>query len=487
MSRINLEMLTLRGAAAELRRGAFTSTELVAALLSAARRRNPDLNAYVWLDEADALKQAEAADAALAAGRPGALLGVPLAIKDNISITGQPCTCASEILVGYRAPFDATVIERLRAAGALFVGRTNMDEFALGSTTEATVYGPTCNPAAAGHVAGGSSGGSAAAVAGGIALGALGSDTGGSIRQPASFCGCVGLKPSYGRVSRFGAVACASSLDQIGPLTRDVRDAALLLGVMAGQDPRDSTSLDQPVGDYLAACGGGLKGLRLGLPREYFVAGINPEVEKRVREAAERCRALGAEIVDVSLPHAPYAVATYYIVMTAEVSANLARFDGIRYGKRAPEATTTEEMYSLTRARYLGGEVKRRILLGTYVLSSGYYEAYYLRALKARTLVRRDFEEVFKSCDALLSPVSPTPAYPAGAGERDPLSLYLGDIYTLSANLAGICGLSVPCGVTSAGLPVGLQVLGPDFAEERILRIAAAYEADRERRAEERH
>ena len=477
MKTIDLGALTIRTAAEALREGRFTSVELVESLLKAVRRGNPALNAYIWIDETDALSQAAAADAARAAGHAGALLGVPLAIKDNISVAGQPCGCASRILEGYRAPFDATVIARLRAAGALFVGRTNMDEFALGSTTESSARGPTFNPAKPGHVPGGSSGGSAAAVAGGLALGALGSDTGGSVRQPAAFCGCVGLKPSYGRLSRYGAVACASSLDQIGPMTRDVRDAALLLGIMAGADPRDATCLDQPVPDYVAVCGEGVRGLRLGMPREYFVDGMHPEVAARVREAADRCREMGAEIVEVSLPHTAYAVATYYIVMTAEVSANLARFDGIRYGRRAAGVDGVQELYCRTRAGLFGSEVKRRILLGTYVLSSGYYDAYYLRGLKARTLVRRDFEQAFQTCDALLAPVAPQPAFPCGTGRDDPLALYLGDIYTVPASLAGVCALSVPVGATAAGLPVGLQVLGPAFEERRVLRIAAACEA----------
>ena len=485
MKTIDLGALTIWTAAEALRDGCFTSVELVESLLEAVRRRNPALNAYIWIDEADALAQAAAADAARASGHPGALLGVPLAIKDNISVAGQPCGCASRILESYRAPFDATVIARLRAAGALFVGRTNMDEFALGSTTESSAHGPAFNPVKPGLVPGGSSGGSAAAVAGGLALGALGSDTGGSVRQPAAFCGCVGLKPSYGRLSRYGAVACASSLDQIGPMTRDVRDAALLLGIMAGADPHDATCLDQPVPDYVAACGDGVRGMRLGLPREYFVDGMHPEVAARVREAAERCRAMGAEIVEVSLPHTAYAVATYYIVMTAEVSANLARYDGIRYGRRAEGVGTMQDLYCRTRARLLGSEVKRRILLGTYVLSSGYYDAYYLRGLKARTLIRRDFEEVFQTCDALLAPVAPQPAFPCGTGRDDPLALYLGDIYTVPASLAGVCAVSVPAGATAAGLPVGLQVLGPAFAEGRVLRIAAACEAAG-RRAEDR-
>jgi aspartyl-tRNA(Asn)/glutamyl-tRNA(Gln) amidotransferase subunit A len=477
VEKIDFSTLTIRSAAEALRGGSYTSVSLVGALLEAVRQRNPALNAYLWIDEEDALAQAAAADAARAAGSNGALLGVPLAIKDNISVAGQPCGCASRILEGYRAPFDATVIGRLRAAGALFVGRTNMDEFAMGSTTENSAYGPTTfNPAKPGYVPGGSSGGSAAAVAGGVAVGALGTDTGGSIRQPAAYCGCVGLRPSYGRISRYGAVACASSLDQIGPLTHDVRDTALLLGIMAGADPRDVISQDQPVPDYVAACDGGIRGMRLGLPREYFSGDVHPEVAARVREYAGLCRGMGAEIVDVSLPHTQCAIATYYIIMTAEISANLARYDGIRYGRRGEGVTTTQDLYGKTRGQFLGREAKRRILMGTYFLSSGNYEAYYMRGLKARTLIRRDFDQVFETCDALLTPVAPRPAFPCGTAEDDPQAFYL-DIFTVPAGLAGACAISVPAGATAEGQPIGLQVVAPAFAEERLLRIAAACEA----------
>jgi len=468
--------LTLQQALTGLRAGAFSSVELTRAALAAVAARNAALNAFVWMDEADALRQAAAADAARKSGHMGALLGVPLAIKDVLNVNGQPCTCGSKILKGYTSLYDATAIARLRAAGALFVGRTNMDEFAMGSTTENSAYGPTRNPVSPEHVAGGSSGGSAAAVAGGLALAALGSDTGGSIRQPASFCGCVGLKPSYGRVSRYGLVAYASSLDQIGPITRTVGDAALLLGVMAGRDPMDATTLDRPVPDYSTALAGDLKGMRLGMPREYFVDGMDPEVAAAVKAAIARCRELGAEVVEVSLPHTRYAVATYYILATAEASANLARFDGVRYGFRAAVEGSPIEMYKRTRAEGFGSEVQRRIILGTYVLSSGYYDAYYLRAQKVRTLIRRDFEAAFAQCDALLTPVTPTAAYRLGETMDDPLHMYLGDIFTVTANLAGICGLAVPCGRTAAGLPVGMQVLGPAFGEEKVLRVGAAYE-----------
>lgn len=473
---VAIDKLNVQQAAEGIRTGAFTSLELTRAVLDAIAARNASLNAVIWLDEADALRQAEAADAARKAGRTGALLGVPLAIKDVLNVDGQPCTCGSKILKGYTSLYDATCISRLRAAGALLVGRTNMDEFAMGSTTESSAYGPTRNPVAPEYVAGGSSGGSAAAVAGGMALAALGSDTGGSIRQPASFCGCVGLKPSYGRVSRYGLVAYASSLDQVGPITRSVADAALLLGVMAGLDPMDATTLDRPVPDYQAALQTDLRGMRLGLPREYFVDGMHPDVASAVTGAIARCRELGAEIVDVSLPHTKYAVATYYILAAAEASANLARFDGVRYGHRATVEGSPIDMYKRTRAEGFGSEVQRRIILGTYVLSSGYYDAYYLRAQKVRTLIRCDFEAAFKQCDALLTPVTPTPACRLGEAMSDPLQMYLGDIFTVTANLAGVCGLAVPCGLTTAGLPVGLQVLGPAFGEEQVLRVGHAYE-----------
>jgi aspartyl-tRNA(Asn)/glutamyl-tRNA(Gln) amidotransferase subunit A len=476
--------LTVRAAIDGLRKRQFSSVELTRAVLDAITARDGAIGAYLWVDESDALKQAASADAARAGGADALLLGVPLAIKDILNVEGQPCTCASKILAGYRAPYDATVIARLREAGAVFAGRTNLDEFAMGSTTENSAIQLTRNPAALDRVPGGSSGGSAAAVAGGMALASLGTDTGGSIRQPASFCGCVGLKPSYGRVSRYGLVAFASSLDQIGPMTQTVEDAALLLGVMAGRDPHDATTLDRAVPNYAATLGGDLKGLRLGLPKEYFVAGLDPEVAQRVQEAVESCRRCGAEIVEVSLPHTEYAVATYYILASAEASANLARFDGVRYGHRSAVAAGTPlEMYLNTRAEGFGREVKRRIILGTYVLSSGYYDAYYTHAQRVRTLIRRDFEAAFQQCDALLTPVSPDPAYLIGATAEDPLKAYLIDIFTVTANLAGICGLSVPCGTTHAGLPVGLQVLAPAFDEGTLLRIGHVYEQAREVRS----
>jgi aspartyl-tRNA(Asn)/glutamyl-tRNA(Gln) amidotransferase subunit A len=466
---------TLAETARWLATGQGSSVDLVQALCEGMERGNSRLNAYIDWDREDALAQAAQADAARAHGAGSALAGIPIGIKDVLNVKGQPCRCASRMLAGYISPYDATAIARLRADGALFLGRLNMDEFAMGSSNENSAYGAVLNPWNLAYVPGGSSGGSAAAVAGGLALAALGTDTGGSIRQPAAFCGCVGLKPTYGRISRFGLTAFASSLDQIGPITRTVEDAALLLQVMAGQDSLDSTSLPVPVPDYVAGLSGDLSGMRLGLPKEYFVPGMDPEVEAAVRAAVVQCKALGAEVVDVSLPHTSYAIATYYIIATAEASANLARYDGVRYGAREA-GNDPLDMYGKTRATHFGAEVKRRIVLGTFVLSSGYHDAYYLRAQKMRTLIRRDFEQAFQSCDALLTPVAPTTAYPVGERLDDPMKMYLCDIFTVTANLAGICGMSVPCGLSSRSLPIGLQILGPAFGEPAILRVGHAYE-----------
>jgi len=475
---MDVSTLTVCQAADGLRKKAFSSVELTRAVLAEIEKRDSGLNAYLSVDAEGALRQAAAADGARAAGRDGTLLGVPVAIKDLINVEGQPCTCASKQLVGYVSPYDATVSARLRKEGAVFAGRTNMDEFAMGSSTEGSAFKVTRNPHDLTRVPGGSSGGSAAAVAGGEAVAALGTDTGGSIRQPASFCGCVGLKPSYGRVSRYGVTAYASSLDQVGPITKNVEDAAVLLQALAGCDPRDGTTQNVPVPDYRAALRGGLKGLRIGLPREYSIDGADPEVTACVRRAVAGCAAAGAEIVEVSLPHTEYAIAVYYIIATAEASANLARFDGVRYGHRTAHPASVFDLYAKSRAEGLGTEVKRRIILGTYVLSSGYYDAYYGRAQKVRTLVRQDFVKAFGSCDVLLTPVVPTPAYRIGETCDDPLKMYLGDIFTVPANLAGLCGLSVPCGKTASGLPVGLQILGPAFGEGAILRAAYAYEQE---------
>jgi aspartyl-tRNA(Asn)/glutamyl-tRNA(Gln) amidotransferase subunit A len=465
---------------AELRRlyasGDADPRSVIEDLAARISETNPQIGAYLSHDLETALAEAAGADLSLPLG------GVPVAIKDNINVAGQPCTCASRFLEnGYRSPYDATVIRKLRAAGAIPFGRANLDEFAMGSSTENSALGPARNPADPERIPGGSSGGSAAAVASGMAVAALGSDTGGSIRQPASHCGVVGLKPSYGRVSRYGLVAFASSLDQIGPLAHTVEDAALVLQAIAGPDPRDSTCLDAPAPDYSAALGQGVAGMKLGLPKEYFGEGIDPAVRSAVLAAAGRLAAEGAEIVDVSLPHTDYAVATYYIVAPAEASSNLSRFDGIRYGLRAPEPAGIPDLHRRSRAMGFGPEVKRRIILGTYVLSSGYHEAYYARAQKVRTLIRRDFEAAFESVDALLTPVAPAPARKIGSNP-EPLAEYLSDIFTLSANLAGICGISVPCARVEnpdggPPLPVGLQILGPHLGEPAILRAARAAEA----------
>ncbi|AKJ65320.1 Asp-tRNA(Asn)/Glu-tRNA(Gln) amidotransferase subunit GatA [Kiritimatiella glycovorans] len=477
----DLHTLTLSELRTRLATGDCSAAEAAEAVLAAIGRGDARLGAYVRVDRERVLEQARAADERRAAGETAPLLGVPVAIKDVLNVRGEACTCGSRILEGYTAPYDATCVAKLREAGAVLLGRVNMDEFAMGSSTENSALRTTRNPWDPGRVPGGSSGGSAAGVAGGLAVASLGSDTGGSIRQPAAFCGCVGLKPTYGRVSRYGLTAFASSLDQVGPVTRSVQDAALLLGAIAGHDPRDTTSLDAPVPDYTEALASGtdLKGMTLGLPREYFVEGLDPEIESAVRAAVDHCRTLGAEIREVSLPRTRYAISAYYIIAPAEASANLARFDGIRYGNRV-EGASPIELYRRTRAAGFGPEVKRRIILGTYVLSSGYYDAYYLRAQKTRTLVREDFRDAFGQCDALLTPCTPTPPYRIGEKTDDPLAMYLDDVLTTPASLAGICGLSVPCGFTDAGLPVGLQILGPQLGEETVLRVGHAYEQSTE-------
>jgi len=472
-----LHKLTIDELSAKLSKGECTSVDIVHDLLAAIDAVDGKVGAYLVIDREDALAQAGNADDRRAAGESRPMLGIPVAIKDLLNVKGQPCTCSSNILKGYTAPYDATVIARLREAGAVLLGRVNMDEFAMGSSTENAALGKTANPWNLQYVPGGSSGGSAACVAADEAIASLGSDTGGSIRQPASFCGCVGVKPTYGRVSRYGLTAFASSLDQIGPLSKTVKDSALLLEVICGHDGHDSSSIDRAVPKFsdVLTEQTSLEGIRLGLPKEYFVEGMDSEVEQTVLGAVEHCRSLGAEIVDVTLPNAKYAIAVYYIIATAEASANLARFDGIRYGMRV-DGKDPAELYGKTRAAGFGPEVKRRIILGTYVLSSGYYDAYYLKAQKVRTLIRNDFSEAFKQCDAILAPVTPTPAYRLGEKTDDPLKMYLDDILTTPVNLAGNCALSVPCGFSSQGLPIGLQIIGDAFAEETILKIGHAYE-----------
>ena len=474
MDTADLPFLTVTELQARLRAKELTPREAVDALATRIEQVDPAIHAYLSTDLDRARRDAESADVTLPLG------GVPIAIKDVISVAGQPCGCASHILDGYVAPYDATCIAWLRAAGGIPFGRLNMDEFAMGSSTENSSKGVTRNPWDTDRVPGGSSGGSAASVAAHTAFASLGTDTGGSIRQPAAFCGVVGFKPSYGRISRYGLVAFASSLDQVGPFTKTVEDAARLLTVMSGLDPHDSTTLGEPVPDYAAALTGDLKGLKLGLPKEYFIGGIDPQVESAVRAAVEHYTKLGAEIVEVSLPHTEYAVAVYYIVATAEASANLARFDGVRYGHRAKDTNGLLDFYGKTREEGFGPEVKRRIILGTYVLSSGYHDAYYLQAQKVRTLVRKDFEEAFKTVDALICPTTPVAAFRFGEHTQNPLAMYLQDIFTIAANLAGICGVSLPCGFAKADdgkeLPIGLQLLGPSFDEARLLQIAHAYE-----------
>lgn len=462
----------------QLQAGDTTPARLLENLAAGIAERDSRIGAYLSHDLESALAEAQNADLSKPLG------GIPIGIKDNINVLGQPCSCGSKFLAGhYTSPYDATVIRKLREAGAIPFGRINLDEFAMGSATENSALQKTVNPRDPERIPGGSSGGSAAAVANGTAIAALGSDTGGSIRQPASHCGVVGLKPSYGRVSRYGLVAFASSLDQIGPLTSSVEDAAHLLQAIAGPDPRDSTCLDLPVPDYLADLRDGVAGLKLGVPREYFGEGIDPGVRRVVEAAIQQLAAQGAEIVEISLPHTQYAVATYYVIAPAEASSNLSRFDGIRYGRRSDQATDILDVYTKSRDQGFGPEVKRRIILGTYVLSSGYYDAYYGRAQKVRTLIRQDFETAFETVDAIVSPVAPTPARRLGAFTDDPLHEYLSDIFTISANLAGIPGISVPCGTTDydggSKLPVGLQILGPHLAEAKLLQIAhSAYGAD---------
>ncbi len=455
----------------------ISSVELTTAVVARTKAVDDRVKAFNSFDEADALAQAAASDARRAAGQArGALDGIPIGLKDVIAVTGQPLTASSKMLANFVSPYDATVTQKLKQAGAVLWGRLNLDEFAMGSSTENSAFHTTRNPYNLECVPGGSSGGSAAAVAAGEAIASLGSDTGGSIRQPAALCNVVGLKPTYGLVSRYGLIAFASSLDQIGPFARTVEDAAVVLQAIAGHDERDSTSFKTEIPDYRAALTAKKGPWRLGIPKEYFGEGLDPEVGAAVQKAIAHYKSIGCEIVDVSLPHTEYGVGVYYIIATAECSSNLARYDGVRYGHRSREAKDLNELYFKSRAEGFGPEVKRRIILGTYVLSSGYYDAYYLRAQKVRTLIRNDFLEAYKTVDAILTPTSPTPAFKRGA-KADPLAMYLCDVYTIGANLAGLPGLSVPCGFSSSGLPIGLQVIGQPFREADLLAIAHAYDA----------
>jgi aspartyl-tRNA(Asn)/glutamyl-tRNA(Gln) amidotransferase subunit A len=473
-----LQKLTIDAARNAVEQRTTTALALVESAYETIQKENGSINAFLTLTKERALEQADRIDRMAAEGKPlPPLAGVPVAIKDVMCTKGVRTTAGSKILGNFIPPYDATAVARLEAAGAIVLGKLNCDEFAMGSSNENSAYGPVRNPRDTSRVPGGSSGGSAAAVASGMAVAALGSDTGGSIRQPASFCGVTGLMPTYGRVSRYGLIAFASSLDHIGPLTNNVRDAAIVLRTIAGRDPMDSTSADVPVPDYVAELDKPVRGLRLGVAKEYFGEGLDPEVGKAVEAAIETLAKLDCEIVPVSLPHTRYAVPTYYVVATAEASANLARYDGVRYGFRAKQSRTLSEMYRRTRDEGFGAEVKRRIMLGTYVLSAGYYDAYYLKAQKVRALLTRDFDEAFQKVDAIVTPTCPTAAFRLGEKVNDPLAMYLADIYTVTADLAGIPGISIPCGETREKLPIGLQILGKHFDEATILRVAHAYEA----------
>lgn len=474
---MDLTKLTIAELQEQLRKRAVTAREIAEAHLKRINERDPQVKAFLRLSPERALEQAAAIDRLVEKKQPlPPLAGVPMAIKDVIATRDVPTTAGSRILENYRPPYDATAVARLEQAGAVILGKTNCDEFAMGSSTENSSYFPTRNPHDLERVPGGSSGGSAAAVADALAVASLGSDTGGSIRQPASFCGVVGVMGTYGRVSRYGLIAFASSLDHVGPFARTVRDAAAVLQVVAGRDSNDSTSADVPVPDYAAELEKPVKGMKVGVPKEYFGAGLDAEVRAQVEKGIERLRELGCELREVSLPHTDYAIACYYIIAPAEASSNLARYDGVRYAFRAPGADSLEAMYHATRGAGFGAEVKRRIMLGTYVLSAGYYEAYYLKAQKVRTLLYQDFVRAFEQVDALVTPTAPTPAFKLGEKTNDPLQMYLADIYTVTGSLAGVPGISVPCGKSKAGLPIGLQLFGKHFDEARLLRLAHAFE-----------
>ncbi|MDF1536131.1 MAG: Asp-tRNA(Asn)/Glu-tRNA(Gln) amidotransferase subunit GatA [bacterium] len=464
----------------DLKEGRTTSTDITRSVFGRIAQVDDKVRCYITLTEAAAMEAADRADERYRKGDfIGPLDGIPIGLKDIFVTEGVKTTAGSKILENFIAPYDGTPSRRLKEAGAVITGKLNMDEFAMGSSNENSGFFPTRNPWDTDCVPGGSSGGSAAAVAAGEAIGTLGTDTGGSIRQPASHCGVVGLKPTYGRVSRYGVIAFASSLDQVGPLTRDVIDCAILLGAVAGNDPADSTSADLPVPDYAALLTGDVGGMSIGLPDEYFGEGLDPEVEELVRRAAADLQARGAKLVPVSLPSTKYAVATYYIIAPAEASSNLARYDGVRYGARVPDTKGLIEMYRKTRSRGFGPEVKRRIMLGTFALSAGYYDAYYGKAQRVRTMIRREMDEAFAKADVLLSPTAPGPAFPMGDRVDNPLQMYLSDVFTIPVNIAGVAGMSVPCGVTKAGLPVGVQLIGPAFREEVLLNVAYAYELQR--------
>ncbi len=474
---MELYELTIHAAHDLLKKKEVSSVELTRAVLDRVETIDRTVGAYITVVGEQALRQAEAADRAITGGEITPLTGIPLGIKDLMCTRAIPTTCASRILENFVPPYNATVVDKLSSAGAVTIGKLNMDEFAMGSSTENSALQATYNPWDLERIPGGSSGGSAAAVAADLCLGALGSDTGGSIRQPASHCSVVGMKPTYGRVSRFGLVAFASSLDQIGPLAKDTRDCALLMNAISGYDPKDSTSVPRDVPDYTGALAEGLKGIRAGIPREYTdKEGMDPDVSAAVKAAIDKLQDLGVECVEVSLPHTQYCVAVYYVIAPCEASSNLARYDGVKYGYRDKAADSLIPMYRSTRSAGFGPEVQRRIIIGTYCLSAGYYDAYYGKASQVRTLITRDFQNAFETCDVILSPVAPEPAFKIGANTDDPLKMYLSDIFTLSANLAGIPGMSVPCGFSKTGLPIGLQILGPHFSEETLLKVAYNFE-----------
>ena len=473
---MNLSALTIHEAREKLLKRKISALELTEAVFRRIAETQEKIRSYITLCYDTALKEAKQADVRFKAEtHPPTLLGIPIAVKDNFLTRDIPTTCGSKILANFIPPYDSTPVKKLRASGAIITGKTNLDEFAMGSSAENSAFFPTHNPWDTGRVPGGSSGGSAATLIADQCIAAVGTDTGGSIRQPAAFCGIVGLKPTYGRVSRFGIIAFASSMDQVGPMTKDVKDCALMLEAIAEHDPADSTSANRPVPQYSASLTGDIKGLRLGIPKEYFVSGIQPEVEQSVRAAVQQLEKNGASIKEISLPHTDYAVAVYYIVATAEASSNLARYDGMRYGHRAL-AKDLVETYRLTRADGFGPEVKRRIMLGTYALSAGYYDAYYLKAQRVRTLIKRDFDKAFETCDVIVTPTTPTTAFRIGEKIQDPLQMYLSDIYTISVNLAGLPALSLPCGFDSDGLPIGMQIIGKHFDESTVLGTAYAYE-----------
>ena len=473
---MDLYRLTIHEAKRRMEAGEISSEELTRSVFERLEAVEPEIHAFLTLLKDEALEQARKADKKRKQGRTGPLLGIPIALKDLLCTKGVTTTCGSHILENFKPPYDATVVEKLRDAGAVFVGKTNMDEFAMGSSTEHSAYGPTKNPWDLDRIPGGSSGGSAAATAADACLGALGSDTGGSIRQPAACCGIVGLKPTYGRVSRFGLVAFASSLDQIGPLVKDVEDCALMMNVIAGHDPRDSTSVQVPVPDYTQCLTGDLNGVKVGLLDRQSTEGTDPETIAAMEKAVDIMKGLGAEVVPVNFPHISYGLAAYYLIAPAEASSNLARYDGVKYGFRAEGVDGLMDMYRTTRSEGFGSEVKRRIMIGTYALSAGYYDAYYKKACQVRTLLVEDFKAAFEKCDVLVTPTTPTPAFKIGDKVDDPLQMYLGDLFTVPVNIAGLPGISIPCGINGEGMPIGMQMISGHFREERLLRAAYAYE-----------